>query len=324
MTSPAWALGLVLIATLSPFAVSDPAGEPRVDPSEPAGVAPPVVDGRVPASELKSLVRHDDVVVRQVGEVEIRASDVFRVLDLAAPALAADVLREMVLTTLAEQEARREGVDVPASELEGSVDEAMAEQRARFALEGAPDMSLEEFLLEFHGMTAEEYQSETRRMVLASLLLDRVVRLQQFRSTRDELQIILVSEKELADEIHQLLGEGASFSVLAKRHSEHPSGTSGGFMPALSQEVSAPVVDGREMLSPGEVLGPAPITLGEQDFWRFLRLVDRHEAMEGDWDGLRDLVEADLIENPMNPDEVAIFEARMREEYRVRQPARDS
>jgi len=324
MTSPAWALGLVLIATLSPFAVSDPAGEPFGEPSGPAGSAPTVVDGRVPASELKSLVRHEDVVVRQVGEVEIRASDVFRVLDLAAPALAADVLREMVLTTLAEQEARREGVDVPASELEGSVEEAMAEQRARFALEGAPDMTLEEFLLEFHGMTAEEYQSETRRMVLASLLLDRVVRLQQFRSTRDELQIILVSEKELADEIHQLLGEGASFSVLAKRHSEHPSGTSGGFMPALSQDVSAPVVDGREMLSPGEVLGPAPITLGEQDFWRFLRLVDRHEARQGDWDSLRDLVEADLIENPMNPDEVAIFEARMREEYRVRQPARDS
>jgi len=314
-------------------ATSQDAAAPRLAAATPADETAPASasdasaadsQARVSAAELRSLVGDSDPVVRQVGEVAIRASDVYRVMDLAAPKLAGDVLREMVLTTLAELEARREGVDVPRAELEAQVEDAMAEQRARFAVEGDPSMTLEEFLLAFHGMTPEAYRDETRRMVLSSMLLDRTVRLQSLRSGRDDLQIILLTDDTIAQEVATLLAEGASFEVLAKRHSVHPSGKDGGYMPALASDVPVALVEGRQMLVPGEVLGPAPVTVQGKDFVRFVRLVERHPAREGSWAELRDEVEADLQRTPMNPDEVAVFEAKMRDRYRVHRPERSS
>ena len=158
-------------------------------------------------------------------------------------------------------------------------------------------------------------------MVLASMLRDRVVRLHSYRQPRDELQIILVTEQELADEIAGKLRDGASFSALAKQHSVHPSKAEGGLMPPLVQGLEVPLVAGRERLEPGAWLGPAPISIQETDYLRFVRLVDQLPAETAPWSALRDRVEASLTERSVGPDEVLGFEGALRERYGVRAPA---
>ncbi len=319
-------LGVVLLVLLfasgwipSAAALQESPGSalPAVDEGLPLAQLPA---GRQAAATLLRRPASRDFVVREVGDIQIMASDVFSMLDLAAPDLSGEVLANMVLTTVTELEAVREGIDVPEQELTDRVEQALAQQAASFALEGNSSMPLEEYLAQVHGMTGPDYREHVRRGVLSEMLLARVSRLQQLRETRDQLQILLVDDETLALEIEELLNEGASFSVLAKQHSVHGSSAQGGLMPPISLEVTAPMLDGREGLEVGGILGPAPITLGDQDFYRFLRLVERRAPVEGTWTELRGLVEGDLEQNPMNPDEVAIFEARMLARYRVVRP----
>jgi len=282
----------------------------------------PEPPARVGAAGGPSLAHGDDAVVIMVGDVPLRRSDIFRQLDLAAPARSAEVIRQMVLTTAAEMDARREGLDVPAAQLDKEVEAAIAEQRASFALEVDEKLPLEEYLKVRHGLTPDEHRAEVRRMVLASLLLERAVRLEQLRTGYDVVQLIVVPDEPLAQDIAGQLRDGASFAVLAKRHSVHPSASHGGDLPAVPLGSSSALVEGRDMLAPGGVLGPVPLVAGDKTLWRLLRLVDRVPASTATWAELRDRVEADLSARPLEADELAVFEARVVDRYRVSRPAR--
>jgi hypothetical protein len=51
------------------------------------------------------------------------------------------------------------------------------------------------------------------------------------------------------------LQAGASFAVLAKKHSKHVSSETGGELPPIPAEAKIPVLEGRETMQPGELLG---------------------------------------------------------------------
>jgi hypothetical protein len=307
-----------LIACALPFA---PGAQEAPAADVPAGAdvlaAPGLPVARVGVESLAPLARGEDTPVVRVGEIELMRSDVFRVLDLATPARSAEVIRQMVLTTAAELDARREGIDVPAAALERSVQQAMAEQKASFALEVDEHMPLEEYLRLRHGLTPEAYHAEVRRMVLASMLLERAVRLDSLRTATDRLSVILVDDPALAEEVAGQLREGASFSVLAKRHSRHASAAAGGELPPIPRDAQVPLCVGREGLSPGEFLGPAPFTAAGKDTFRLLRLSERSEANQSPWHELQDEIEAGLVARPLGPEELAVFEARVQDRYRV-------
>lgn len=271
--------------------------------------------GRVPAGLYDQGLGRGDPVLRQVGATTIRASDVYRLLDLANPGAVADAVEELTLMALVGEEALREGIDVPADDLEKASAATLAEQRARFAVEVSAELTLEEFVAARHGWTAAQFHEHLRQGVLGNLLLDRVVRLHMWRTPRDELQLILVSDEALAREIGDKLAAGASFDVLARAHSEHPSAEDAGVMPPLPASLQVPLVAGRETLSLGEIMGPDPIDLGGQTTWRIVRLLDRRPADERPWTVLRDELEADLAAEPLHPDELGLFEAAMSARY---------
>ncbi len=274
-------------------------------------------DGRIGVASLESLARNDDGLVARVGDIELRRSDAFRILDLAAPARSAEVIRQMVLTTGAQLEAAREGIDVPAGQLAADIESAISAQKASFALEVDEHMPLEEYLRLRHGLSPEEYRAEVRRMVLASLLMERAARLDQLRSDHDELELIVVEDEVLARDLASQLEGGASFSVLAKKHSVHPSASSGGALPPVPSSGEIPLLDGRAGLAPGERLGPVSIVVKGKTLWRLLRLVERVSATAAPWSELRDRIERSLAERPLTPDELALFEAHIVDRYGV-------
>lgn len=277
---------------------------------------------RVSATELTTLAVGSDRIVVTVGEVELRRSDVFRVLDLATPGKSAEVIRQMVLTTAAQLDALAEGIDVPAAELQRQIALSVSEQKASFALEVDETLPLEEYLELRHGIGPGEYRQEVHRMVLASMLLERAVRLDQMRSARDDVAVMVVDDELLAREIAGKLSEGASFAALARQHSIHPSAARGGELAPLFDDIELPLLEGRRALQPGGVLGPAAITLGGQTYWRLVRLIERHEASTATWAELRSRIEVDLAARPIDADELALFEARVVDRYRVSRPAR--
>jgi hypothetical protein len=318
---------LALIAALGAATAATARGqEPPAGtaPATPAASAAPAVSGdavpRIGAQALETLSRGDDAVVITVGEVGLRRSDVFRLLDLAAPARSAEVMRQMVLSTAAQLDALREGIDVPLELLDREIELAVAQQRASFALEVDEQMPLEDYLRLRHGLSPEQYLDEVRRMVLASLLLERAVRLDQMRLSTDALSLILVEDETLARDIADQLAQGASFAVLAKKHSKHASAQTGGELPPIPIETQVPVLAGRETMQAGELLGPAAITLDGRTVWRLMRLDGRRLSTDQPWPELRARIETELIARPVEPEELAVFEARAVDRYRVATP----
>ncbi|HZL99303.1 MAG TPA: peptidylprolyl isomerase, partial [Planctomycetota bacterium] len=275
---------------------------------------------RIGAQSLESLARGDDAVVITVGDIALRRSDVFRLLDLATPARSAEVMRQMVMTTAAQLDALREGIDVPLDALDREIELAVAQQKASFALEVDENMPLEDYLRLRHGLTPDQYRDEVRRMVLASLLLERAVRLDQHRSATDSVALIVVEAEELAREIAAQLQAGASFAVLARKNSRHASAGNGGELPPIPIDAQIPLLEGRETMQPGELLGPAPITIDGKPAWRILRLDARHLADDRPWSELREDIETELAARPMTGEELAVFEARAVDRYRVSTP----
>ncbi|HTE05965.1 MAG TPA: peptidylprolyl isomerase, partial [Planctomycetota bacterium] len=272
---------------------------------------------RVGVAALESLARGDDAAIAKVGDVELRRSDAFRILDLAAPARSAEVIRQMVLTTGAQLDAAREGIDVPSALLERDIDAAISEQKASFALEVDEHLPLEDYLRQRHGLSPEAYHKEVRRMVLASMLLERAVRLDELRADHDELELIVVEDESLARDLAAQLEGGASFAVLAKKHSVHPSAAQGGSLPPVPSGSDIPLLDGRKDLQPGQRLGPLSIQVKGKTLWRLMRLVDRVPATAEPWAKLREPIERSLADRPLTPDELALFEAHIVDRYGV-------
>jgi hypothetical protein len=156
---------------------------------------------------------------------------------------------------------------------------------------------------------------------MASMLLERVVRYDQRTMNRDELQVIVVEDLELAQDLAEKVRKGASFTVLARKHSVHPTAPGGGALPIVPTDSEIPLLAGRRTMAPGDILGPAPITLDTQTFYRILRLVDRLPADDRPWSEVRDVIEAELMTRPLAADELSLFEARMLDRYRVSRPA---
>lgn len=316
---------LLLVLAFAAGAAAQDAGPTPIGPA-PAGPEAlptlPAASGRVGVEDLASLAKGKDDVVVKVGDIELHRSDVFRVLDLAVPGRASEVIRQMVLTTAAQLDASREGIDVPADVAAREVERAIAEQRASFALEVDEHLSLEEYLRVRHGMSPEEHHAEVRRMVLATMFLERAVRLDQLRSGYDQCQIILTEDEKLAREMATQIGQGASFSVLARKNSVHPSAAKGGEVPAVPPGGQAPLLEGRETLQPGGLYGPVPYATDTRSYWRLLRLQERVAPTAAPWSELRASIEAGLAARPLEADELVVFEARSSDRYRVSRPAR--
>jgi hypothetical protein len=311
---------LLAAALAAPVRAQDGATVPPATP--PAAPAATTSGSRVGVQDLAGLQRGQDDVVVKVGDVELHRSDIFRVLDLAVPSRSAEVIRQMVLTTAAQLDAQREGIDVPGDAVDKEVERAIAEQKASFALEVDEHVPLDEYLRLRHGMSPEEHRAEVKRMVLATMFLERAVRLDQLRTGYDQCQLILVQDEKLAKELAEQISQGASFNVLARKNSVHPSAANGGQLPAVPPGGVAPLLDGRDTLQPGGVLGPLPYAENGKSYWRILRLEDRVVATSAPWSELRASIEAGLQARPLEADELVVFEARSVDRYRVSRPAR--
>ncbi|MEW6743685.1 MAG: peptidylprolyl isomerase [Planctomycetota bacterium] len=258
-----------------------------------------------------------DPILARVGDEEVRASDLYLPLRIEWPARVDAALRDRVREIFIRREAALHDVTIGEAEVEGRLRDVLEDQARRVseALEGR--VAFEDFVRGQYGMEPEDFRRVVRRKVVASLLLERLVRYQALLEDRYELAVILVRTRVEAEELQQKLLEGASFEVLAREHSTHATAASGGRLPPLPATFKSPLTDGALALRPGEVSPVIPVSFGEETLFKILRLLEVLPASSGSFKELEAEIEAGLAARPVDGLELPAWEQRMAERYAV-------
>lgn len=311
------ALGCASIPDLDTAA--PPAEEPRT--AVPERSAPMLVEQDTSDSYGPDSIKEErpgDRVFAVVDDEEVSASDLFQVFFMDNPLKARDVILNQALYILVRKEATRLGIRADGKRTEAVLDAMLQEQQGRIALRINEEMKLEEFVRLQYGMELEEYRTLLRRTAVFHLLLERCVRYHELKVRRLQVGVIIVKDRDQAEEIRKKLERGASFDVLAREHSIDPSGSLGGILPPLPADMDYPIMRDCLRLAKGQVSEVKEASLGNESVFRILKLMDIIEPTAGTYAELEARVEENLVEYPMLlPDVIQYWQETLRERYRI-------
>ncbi len=210
-------------------------------------------------------------------------------------------LEDLINDRLIIAEAGRLDIDVPFSEVEKRVDEAIEENRKLLGSEEAFQAQLQR-----EGLTLDKLKALYRRQWRNRLLVERVLRRQMpqarrtpddaelrafYQAHRDEipprpalvrlrtifLPFDAVSKsgdeaRQRIEDLYRRIEQGESFEELARRYSDDPSSALGGDLGFVRpQDLAEPAFrDAVRRLSPGRVSRPVRTTYG----WHLIRVTD--------------------------------------------------
>jgi|GEM_PF-2413059 len=266
-----------------------------------------------------------DMILARVDGAAIRASDLYQTFFLENPVRTRNALQNEILYILAGKEARRLGVTVRA----GAVDEVVKKtiddhrQRCASALNAAVD--LEKFVETQYGMTFAEYLLTVRRTAVFNLLLDRLVRYGEMSRRRLQVGVIVVKERLLAEEIRRKLDKGASFDVLAEKHSLDRSSSSGGILAPIPVDVNHPLyplVEGVIGAKPGDLSAVEPTPYMTETVYRIVKLIADLEPSADEYGSIADRVEESLRNDPIDLAAIQYWQLNLRSRYKIELTAR--
>ncbi|MEE2939137.1 MAG: peptidylprolyl isomerase, partial [Planctomycetota bacterium] len=175
---------------------------------------------------------------------------------------------------------------------------------------GAPD--LEVYVKRRLGLEVATLRAELEREAAVDLLAPRCVRAWLLSSDRREIRAIAVDDRAAADQVQARLSRGDDFEALAREFSKDPSAEEGGRMP--------PVVRADQSLARtafaiqvGSVSEPIQDARG----FVFVKVVGAPDPLEGDWNAVGALVEADLAERPIEDPEFWQWKDAMYQRYDI-------
>lgn len=260
-------------------------------------------------------------VLALVDSVEITASDLFQTFFLNDPLTTMQVLENEILYVLVKKEARRLGVSVDAGQVEAVLKKTVENERARFAAYVDEAMPLEEFVQGQLGMPFDDFIATKRRTVVFNLLLDRCVRYREISCRRVRLGLIVVDSVEEAGTIRDKLTRGASFEVVAKDHSMHPSASTGGILPYLPVDERHPfytLVKESVKLEKGALSEVEATPYFGKTVYRVVKLYDIVESVPGDYAAVAQAVEESLRLEPIDMPAVKFWQECLMERYDVK------
>lgn len=222
------------------------------------------------------------------------------------------VLNLMIEQKLAEQEARRIGIQIRQQEIDDTIEEIKRENH--FTEEDMAD------ILKKEGMTMEEYRENIENQLLKQSILSYQVHSkivieedliqEYYDSHKDEygekiivrLQHIVIAKTDdnafkLANKIYGELQNNILFDDLAKAYSDGPTADKGGTLPAISKNDLEPAIAAAvSLLKKGDISPPVKSDSGIQ----ILKLIDR-ETMEGkSFEAMRPGIYRELLNERIN------------------------
>jgi hypothetical protein len=256
-----------------------------------------------------------DLALARVGGEEIRRSDLGEFVVRYFREQATEGLTHLIDERMIEAEARALGVVVPPTRIEEEVAAELARREERIRVEYGPAVSLSEYLAERYGTTPEGHRRDLGRLVRIRMLRDRVVRYRQLLEERIELRDAVFADATTARKAAEAARRGADLGRLAADRGVRERVA---LPPVTRDGISPPEL--AEMLfglSSGEVTDPVAITEDGSTLYHVFKLVDRSPAARAGWAEVREAVEADLAERPLETQEYLEWSRRMRERYQV-------
>jgi len=287
-----------------PRPVLDLAG--RIPPAPPPGVAEP--RGLLPAGE--------DPVVAEVDGSTLRASDVARFLFRYDPGRALEGLNQLLDARILEADAAAAGITLPAGEVEARTEEEVRRRETDLRVQFGPATTLDSYLRDRFGFTAEAYRRDVAALVRLQSLRDRLVRADALREDRVRVRVLVTRTEDEARDAARRLREGADFAAVAKQTSLAPVEE----LPPYSREEIEPreLADELFAMEPGEVSRPVRVARDGLEVFQVFKVVEKRPARQGAWAEVAEEVERGLGARAVSPAEYLQWARRARERHGVR------
>lgn len=225
-----------------------------------------------------------------------------------------DQVERLATAEIARAEAARLGIVVPGEVVEARYRADLAELAQEVTGSGVAG-SLEEFVTLRLGVDLDAFLARFRADSAQALLEERVVRAHLLGSERAELRVIVVEDAEALAASQADLAAGVPFAEVARARSVDPSARAGGVVTSIVRSERSPLARAAFATPVGQVGGP--VVDGESGR-RLLFLVEGRPApVSGGWGTLGPLVEASLVETPVEDPEVWQWRAALQPEYPV-------
>jgi parvulin-like peptidyl-prolyl isomerase len=287
-----------------PRPVLDLAG--RIPPPPPPGVADP--RGLLPAG--------DDPVVAEVDGSGIRASDVARFLFRYDPGRALEGLNQLLDARILEADAAAAGIALPAGEVEARTEEEVRRRETDLRVQFGPATTLDAYLRDRFGFTAEAYRKDVAALVRLQSLRDRLVRADALREDRVRVRVLVTRTEDEARDAARRIREGADFAAVAKQSSLAPVEE----LPPYSRAEIEPreLADELFAMESGEVSRPVRVAREGLEVFQVFKVVEKRPARQGSWADLAEEVERGLRDRAVSPAEYLQWARGARERHGVK------
>lgn len=282
-------------------------------------------DGKFGGAFIREIEKWGDMVLALVDGEEVRASDIYQTFFLENPVRTRNALQNEILYILAGKEASRLGVTVASAEAEEVLEKTIEDHRQRCAAFLTDGIDLEKFVETQYGMSFDEYRLTLQRTAVFNLLLDRLVRLDEMSRRRLQVGVIVVKEQLLAEEIRRKLLNGASFDVLAEKHSLDRSSAGGGILAPIPVDANHPLyplVESVIGMETGAVSPVEPTPYMTEKVYRIVKLVADLEPRRGAYGDLAGEVEESLRNDPIDLAAIQYWQLNLRSRYNIELKAR--
>jgi hypothetical protein len=266
---------------------------------------PPVAAASRPVAGPLALPSGDEEALFRVGGRPVTRADLGDQLLRYHPEDAARALAQVVDQAVVLAEAQREGVTVDDDAVRAHAESFLAERRREARVQHGALSDPDRLLEERYGRSLDTLRGDLARLARATLLRDRLVRLDQLRRPGVEVRVLVLASETAARSVAAQLRTGADMTLLAER-----AGLRSPVAPPPLAPGDVVEPDLRELLfaaQEGAVLGPLRFedaARRERAWWQVLKVVRCWPLRTEPWSALRGEVEARLALVPVTGDEV--------------------
>ena len=289
------------------------AAQPAVVPPAPQPQERPPLRSSGVGPEFLRFPVGGDQVVGQVGDEELRKSQVFDYMLKTFPDKVRAAIAVMISNRVLAAECEKHSITVAESEVSSwyAGHSRMLRDQARAEMGG--DDKFEEWMKLRFGQTSREYEKVARDRERAKRLLSRLVRYHEILEDRVRFRIISVVDRDLSRRLRKMLDEGADFATLAKSYSIHPSAEQGGLMHPVWRLALNPALDAAAFGLPVGAISPVVEARDDRGRARYqiVRVVERKKGRAVRYAEVEDEIASGLLERPLSQDEWLMWQVKV-------------
>ncbi|MBL8755511.1 MAG: peptidylprolyl isomerase [Planctomycetes bacterium] len=280
---------------------------------------PPAEDGFAPSILLPAGDATDAEVAR-IGDLVLRQSHAYARILVANPKLALSAVDLLVFDVLVARHAEQFGIRVGRERVEALATAEEQRFRTQVQQELGGTLDFQGWLWRVYGQREADWRQTLRVRTAQRLYQGYVIRYLASREDRVAVRFLVHKDEKVAADVVAKVKAGADFATLALRHSEDPSRSDGGLLPAFGRDFEHPVAGVAFGLKKGEVSAPFRARFGDGERWFTVFCVDRMPGRDVPFAEVFAAIDRDLEQQPLTNLEITAYTLRWRKQVGATAP----